>query len=115
MKNFVLFDPTAIPVDKNDPPPERVIGIAPHFQTQNFYTSEDGKKFSGIWEASIGKWAVNFTEWEYCHILAGRAIITDADGSKQTINTGDSFVIEPGFAGSWDVLEPIRKLYVIIE
>jgi uncharacterized protein len=115
MKNFVLFVPNTVPIEKTDPPPERVIGAAPHFETQNFYTSGDGKKYSGIWSASVGKWAVSFTEWEYCHIMSGSAVITDEHGDKRTIKTGDSFVIEPGFAGTWDVLEPIRKLYVIFE
>jgi uncharacterized cupin superfamily protein len=32
-----------------------------------------------------------------------------------TVNAGDSFVIPSGFTGTWEVLTPTRKEFVIFE
>jgi len=81
----------------------------PHFQNtpQNFST--------GHWQSEPGKWRVAYTEDEYCEILAGRSVITDADGRARTVQAGDRFVIARGFIGTWEVLETTLKIYVVYE
>jgi uncharacterized protein len=115
MKKFILFDPDSVPVEITYPSPDRVLANAPVFKTQNFYVDGTENKFCGTWQASKGKWAVAYTEWEYCHIISGDAVLTDEAGNSRSIKAGDSFVIEPGFNGTWEVPEFINKLYVIIE
>jgi len=68
---------------------------------------------AGEWEATLGKWRVSYDEWEYCLMVSGRCIVTGDDGRIITAGPGDSFVIEPGFSGTWEVLEPMRKHWVI--
>jgi uncharacterized protein len=110
---FHMMNLATVPAETSAPPADRIMSGTPEFSAQNFYASADQTKYSGVWEASVGKWAVHYDEWEFCHIIAGSAVITGADTIEWHIKAGDSFVLEPGFSGSWDVREPLRKLYVI--
>ena len=40
-------------------------------------------------------------------------LLTDKDGVTREIGPGDSFVLQPGFSGTWEVVETTRKLFVI--
>ena len=42
-------------------------------------------------------------------------VMTDDAGHAQTVRKGDRFTIEAGYRGTWEVLEPARKVYVIFE
>ncbi len=53
------------------------------------------------------------TSGEFCHILSGVSVIEEDGGETRTVSAGDSFVIKPGFKGTWEVLETTRKEYVI--
>lgn len=79
------------------------------------YTNEAGSFFTGVWESEPGKWRIEYTEEEFCEILSGRSVITDAAGVAVAVNAGDRFVIPKGFVGSWEVIETTRKVYVIHE
>ena len=81
----------------------------PHYQNaaQTFAT--------GHWQSEPGKWRIHYTEDEYCEILAGRSVITDAAGNARTVQAGDRFVIARGFTGTWEVLETTLKIYVVYE
>jgi uncharacterized cupin superfamily protein len=48
-------------------------------------------------------------------MISGRCIVTGDDGTKIQAGPGDAFVIEPGFNGTWEVLETMRKHWVIQE
>jgi uncharacterized cupin superfamily protein len=51
---------------------------------------------------------------EVCHILSGRATLTDSNSGDATEITAGDFVILPrGWSGRWDVHETVRKVYVI--
>ncbi|MGU3493096.1 cupin domain-containing protein [Xanthobacteraceae bacterium A53D] len=84
-------------------------------QTQAFVTYDaPGERLcAGEWEATVGKWRVSYDEWEYCLIVSGRCIVTGDDGTRIEAGPGDAFVLEPGFTGTWEVLEPMRKHWVI--
>jgi len=82
--------------------------------TWNHFTGENGRLLCGIWEASPGTWKIAYTEWEFCHILEGKVVLTNEAGESWTLNKGDGFVIPPGFTGTWETLETVRKHYVIL-
>ena len=94
------------------PAPERLVAGEPSFRTWNVEEAEGGL-FADIWEATPGKWRVEYDEWEFCHILSGVSIVTEEGGEARTVRAGDSFVIRPGFRGTWEVVETTRKEYVI--
>jgi uncharacterized cupin superfamily protein len=63
----------------------------------------------------VGKWRICYSEEEYCQILQGTSIIADTAGNAVTVSAGDSVVIPRGFVGTWEVVEPTHKIYVIYE
>lgn len=93
------------------PAPDKVISGDPVHTTWSHHDS-DGL-YCGIWQGTPGKWRVNYTEWEYCRILSGLSVLTRDGGAARIVRAGDSFIIEPGFAGTWEVMETTVKDYVI--
>jgi hypothetical protein len=95
------------------PAPDRLIDGDPRFKTFNHYTSPDERTFAGVWESSPGCWRIVYDEWEFCRILSGVSVLTPENGAPRTVKAGDAFVIEPGFRGTWRVVETTVKHYVI--
>jgi uncharacterized cupin superfamily protein len=79
------------------------------------YTDPSGQFFAGLWHSEVGKWRIAYTEEEYCRVLEGTSIIAEAGGAAVTVSAGDSFVIPRGFVGTWEVVTPTRKSFVIYE
>jgi uncharacterized cupin superfamily protein len=95
--------------------PDKILAGAPATKTWVQYEELGGKLASGQWAASPGKWRISYAEWEHVVMIFGRCVIEGDDGSRIEAGPGDAFVIEPGFNGSWEVLEPMRKHWVIEE
>lgn len=87
----------------------------PKTRLQNYFTDATGQFFAGIWESTVGKWPVTYSESEFCAILEGKCVLTDQAGKAEAFQKGDSFVIPSGFVGTWETVEPVRKLYAIFE
>lgn len=81
----------------------------------NLFTDASGELSVGFWVSQAVVLAVNYTEDEVCVILEGRVRLTAADGATTDYGPGDSFLIPAGFRGTWELLEPVRKIYVIRE
>jgi uncharacterized cupin superfamily protein len=79
------------------------------------HASPDQHFSAGLWHSEVGTWSIRYTEHEYCRILEGCSIITSADGHVLTVRAGDEFVIPRGFVGTWQVVEPTLKRFVIHE
>lgn len=112
---LIRFGSNPPAVEAGAPAPDNIVAGQPTTKLQNYYTDPTGQFFSGIWESSPGKWRVDYGEEEFCAILAGKAILTDADGEAQAFTVGDAFIIPKGFKGTWETIEPLRKWYVIFE
>ncbi|TMV47960.1 cupin domain-containing protein [Thioclava sp. BHET1] len=99
--------------------PERLIEGAPAFKTWELDTAlaeatRWGTIRTGIWEATPGTTkSIKGETFEFCHILSGRCIITEDGGDSHSFGAGDSFVLKPGFVGTWKTLETLRKIFVI--
>ncbi len=93
--------------------PAVVVSGQPETKTFVTYDASAERLCAGEWEAGIGKWRVTYDEWEYCLIVSGRCVVTGDDGTVITAGPGDAFVLEPGFTGTWEVLEPLRKHWVM--
>jgi uncharacterized protein len=114
MSRLHLLPPTA------DAPWEEVLAEkrlagTPRTRTSILYESPAQKLYAGEWEATPGKWRIAYSEWEYMEIISGACIVEGDDGSRIEAGPGTRFVIEPGFTGTWEVLEPMRKSWVIRE
>lgn len=101
-----------LPASPEGVAPEKLISGTP---VQTVWSAEetDGL-YCGIWQSTPGKWRISYDEWEYFRLTEGISIITDAYGTVTTLKAGDSWVIRPGFSGTWEVLETTVKDYVIL-
>jgi uncharacterized cupin superfamily protein len=100
---------------RSKPASDQLLSGSPEHVAHNYFSDRTGRLHSGIWESSEGRWRVRYSENEFCHITRGRVRVEDATGRRWEFRQGDSFVIPAGFAGIWEVLEPVSKLYVIYE
>tara|TARA_R110002073_G_scaffold220031_2_gene380247 strand:- start:411 stop:752 length:342 start_codon:yes stop_codon:yes gene_type:complete len=107
---LIRLTPTGA-VEHNRPAADRLISGDPEFTTWNV-DKVDGL-YCGIWQSTPGKWRVVYDEWEYFHILTGVSVITQDGADPVTLKPGDSFILRPGFTGTWEVLETTTKDYVI--
>ena len=95
--------------------PDKLLAGDPRQGAFNLF-SDPGQEFHvGLWEREPATWKVRYSEHEFCTILVGRILMRDEAGGEITVGPGDSFVISAGFAGTWQVLEKARKIYVIFE
>jgi uncharacterized protein len=87
----------------------------PRMSGRIFHGSADGPVEVGVWACTPGGWAItDRPDTETVQILSGRARLTDAAGRAVELGPGDALVLPRGWSGRWDVLEPVRKLYVIV-
>ena len=112
MTLFLDMTTDGIEPEEGAPAPERLVAGNPRFRTWNVEEAAGGL-YAGIWESTPGKWRIEYDEWEYCHILSGVSVIAEEGGAPRRVAAGDSFILRPGFRGTWEVVETTRKQYVI--
>lgn len=83
-------------------------------KTWNHFTGEDDRLHCGIWQSTPGKVAIAYDEWEFCHFIEGKAVLTNEEGTEWTLKKGDAFIIPAGFKGTWETVKKVRKHYVIL-
>ncbi len=112
--SFSLQD-TAVELDY--PRAERRVAGNPQRSTWNHFTNDSGEVFSGVWASEVGSWRIEFgaREDEFFCVIEGRCRITDTAGHASEAGPGQSLVIPAGFKGVFEVLEPMKKHYVIVE
>lgn len=110
-KSLAPVSTDGIAPETERPAPDKLLAGDPVHTTWNI--EDVGGLYCGIWQSTPGKWKVSYDEWEYIRILEGVSILTDADGHATTLRAGDSWIIRPGFAGTWEVVETTVKDYVI--
>lgn len=113
--SIVDFAQVLTEAERYRPAAEKILKGEPDQAVYNHYASPCGQFAAGVWEGEVGQWTVNYTEHEYCEIVQGVSVLRDQDGGAKTLRTGDRFVIPAGFKGTWEVLEPCRKIYVMFE
>ncbi|OIQ45513.1 MAG: cupin [Roseobacter sp. MedPE-SW] len=79
------------------------------------WQAPDGGTSIGIWECTPGRFTADRTAaGEYCHIISGRASVTNVDGTNtREIGPGDLLVLPQGWVGEWTIHEHMRKLFII--
>lgn len=88
----------------------------PEFRTWINDLSFGGKVRTGIWEATPGQFRNDMDGiYEYCFILSGMVEISEDDGETRIYRAGDSFVMKPGFRGTWNTIETVRKMFISVE
>ena len=111
-EHLIRFDKDGVEAEAGAPDKAKIRSGRPTTKTWNLEDDGNGL-FAGIWEATAGEWDVEYTEWEFFHILEGVSTLTEDGGEPVKLKAGDSFVIRPGFKGRWKVIEPTKKHYVV--
>lgn len=112
IENIVDFALNQVQSQHYAPDAHKILKGEPNQTIYQHYDSPCGLMNAGVWEAANGQWEVFFTEHEYCEIVQGVSVLRDTEGGSKTLRAGDRFVIPAGFRGTWEVLEPCRKIYV---
>ncbi len=102
----VVFGPVAA---------DRVLAGSPLQAAVNQFSNSRGNFHCGVWASGPGTWRINYTEDEFCVLLEGAALLTDASGTEFRAQSGDAFVIPAGFEGTWESVGEVRKYYAIYE
>jgi uncharacterized cupin superfamily protein len=74
------------------------------------YVSDDGSMICAWWEGMPGTYHATYDAWEFVHLLEGKIIITPDGGEPRQVGVGDTFVIENGFKGTWEIKEKALKV-----
>ena len=69
---------------------------------------------TGIWECTPGRWRRQIVQQEFCHFIKGRCTFTPDGGEPLVIEAGDALMLPANSTGTWDILETVRKTYVLI-
>jgi uncharacterized protein len=112
MANHITFGIDGTEPEFGAPDADRIVSGNPQFRSWNLEAAEGGL-YSGIWEATPGKWRISYDEWEYFNVLCGHSIVTQDGGEPMHLKAGDRMILKPGFKGTWEVVETTRKDYVI--
>lgn len=99
------------------PRPGRLVAGNPLRQTWNHFTDASGELTAGVWACEPGAWRIAFPAGkdEFFCVIAGRIRISDADGRAEEFGPGAACVIPAGFTGTFEVLEAVRKYYVVLD
>ena len=97
------------------PKAERLVKENPQRLTYNLY--EHPAMSCGIWACEVGAWRIEFAvnKQEFFTVIEGKVRLHDSQGAFVDIGVGDAGVIPPNFCGVFEVLENVKKYYVIVE
>jgi uncharacterized cupin superfamily protein len=98
------------------PRAERLLAGNPQRITWSHFVNDSGEVYMGVWASEVGSWHIEMgaTEDEYFYVLEGRGRIVGEQATKE-FSAGDAVVIPAGFTGIFEVIEPLKKHYVIVE
>jgi uncharacterized cupin superfamily protein len=117
MPALIDFKQQQTQAEFDHPRTDRLIKGNPKRTTWNHFTNSTAEVFSGVWSSEVGSWRIEFgpTEDEFFFVVAGRVKVIGDDGQTADIRAGESLVIPAGFKGTFEVIEPVTKHYMIVD
>lgn len=99
----------------DQPAPERCLGAPPQRTTWELYDQQGVSM--GVWACEPGAWKIAFhaDRHEFFQVLEGRLRIVAEDGAAREYGPGDAAIIPAGFQGVFQVIEAVKKRYVMID
>lgn len=98
------------------PRPDRLVQGNPQRQTYSLY--EHPHMGCGIWHCEVGSWNIQFADnkQEFFQVMEGSIRIHDAHTQDFIeVKAGQAGIIPPSFIGTFEVVEAVKKYYVIVE
>lgn len=108
------FGPTQAEASIDFPRPDRLVTGNPQRITTHLY--QHPQMECGIWHCEVGAWRIAFAQdkQEFFNVIEGMVRIHTADQQQYIeVAAGEAGVIPPGFQGTFEVLEAVKKYYVI--
>lgn len=68
-----------------------------------------------MWECTVGSYERQVAQAEVMHILAGERLFTPTGGTPFRVKTGGTLFFPTNTTGIWEILEPLREVYVILQ
>lgn len=104
------------PAEIDYPREDRRVDGVPERTTWTHYSNASGALNVGIWACEKGSWQIRFAadSAEFFCIISGRVRVHADDGSYEEFGPGDAAVIPEGFVGKFEVLEPVKKYFVVL-
>lgn len=117
MNKFIVIDYSESMLDSYPHPIRKnIIEGNPIWDSTSIYKDEIKGIEIGIWGANEGKWTFVAEKSEQCHVLTGKSkIINRKTGEVFPVEAGDSFFLEAGFEGIWEIIEPTRKEFLTFD
>lgn len=98
------------------PRPERLISGNPERITHSLY--EHPNMSCGTWQCEVGAWNIVFAanKQEFFQIIEGKVRLKDAKTNTFVeVKAGEAGIIPPSFQGTFEVIEAVKKYYVLVE
>lgn len=77
---------------------------------------DNGHMGVGVWTCTPGSFPIsNPTTSEAFHILEGVFFLTNEDGTSQRCVAGDTILLPKGWSGRWDIIETVKKVWVVVK
>ncbi len=114
---IVRLDPPSGQPVVDHPREDRRVEGCPRRETWTMYESATGDLSVGQWTCEPGRWRILFapTKDEVFFVLEGRVRLHDVRGNVTEVGPGESAVIPAGFEGEFEVVERVRKHFVVVE
>ena len=114
---IVKVVPPSGPGAIDHPRPDRLVRGNPRRETWLAHESADGGTSVGTWACEPGMWRIAFGphKEEYFFVLEGHVRLHDDAGLSVDVRAGEGAVIPAGFVGAFEVVEAVRKHFVVIE
>jgi len=88
------------------------VGALPLQTNAGFF--EQGNLIAGTWECEPGTLDLNLDLTEFCHLLEGHWKFVSDSGQVTEVRAGDSWVFPRGWKGTAEVIEKVRKVYMMV-
>lgn len=109
LHDWVLLNQHAVSPTPLTPPAERVKAGNPEQTLWNHYSDPSQQFHVGFWACEPGRWAIHYTEHEYCQLLEGDVVIHDSLGVNLPSNRGISSLFRPALSGSGRHSPPVAR------
>ena len=96
-------------------PADGLVSGEPRERGMSCYADQTNQLDAGVWECEINKHEIAASPYdEFVYLLEGHIDVIDGEGRVESFKAGDSFVMPRDCKCTWDVKEPVRKLYVVL-
>ncbi|HLS59013.1 MAG TPA: cupin domain-containing protein [Paracoccaceae bacterium] len=93
---------------------DHVVSGTGNATTWEAFSDASGRFHVGHVADEVGIRTVTCAATEFCMILEGRIRLDGPDGTI-SFGPGEAFVVEAGFLGTWETLEPATRIYARLD